>query len=179
MITPEEFLGDMRTFPIRKEDRYDEPLIDDFIRGEKCAICGAHPPSTVSHVLGKGRTGNWASSLFKMPKCFSCHSDWESLSPEEFEKKHGFLPGEIRLLAFLWAEKITQHLCNKIRELTGEKIPEKRKSKPVTKKPAKDSPFKPIKRSKMEKCKDCLMKSLPTDTERHFESCEHFSAQHY
>jgi hypothetical protein len=174
MITPEEFFGDMRSFPIRKEDRYDEPLIDDFIRGEKCGICGAHPPSTVSHLLGKGRTGNWASSVFKMPKCMACHGDFEALSLEEFELKHGFLPGEMRLHAFLWAEKITQHLCQKIRELTGDQKTEPRKAK--VRQPKKpDSVFKKVKgnRSGLQKCTICGLKSFPVNPE-HYETCSEY-----
>lgn len=169
MLTPEEFLGNMRTFGIRKEDRYDEPIIDDFIRSERCGICGEHLPSTVSHIFGKGRTGNWASSIFKMPKCLRCHSDWESLSLEEFEIKHAV---NVRSLTFLWAEKIAQHLCSKIRELTGEQKPEPKKIKVQSKK-TPDSIFKKVKgnRDGLEKCVRCLLKSFPKDEVRHMDSC--------
>lgn len=167
MISPEQFLGNLRTFPIRKEERFDESLIDDFIRAERCGICGAHPPNTVSHIFGRGVAGNWASSIFKMPKCLPCHSDFQNLSTEEFERKHAV---NIRALAMLWAEKIAQHLCNKIRELTGEQKSAPRKAKvQQPKKP--NSVFKKIKNSDMEKCTQCLRKSLPSDTDRHFEGC--------
>jgi len=169
MIEVDEFLSTIRTFDIRKEARFDDSLIDDFIRGEKCGICGVHPPSTVSHVFGKGRAGKNASSIFKMPKCIPCHRDWEYLSLEEFERKHAV---HMKSLIVLWAEKIAAYLCNKIRELTGEEKIEPKKVK--VKQPKKqDSIFKKARdpRNPMEKCKTCLFKSLPTDEVRHFESC--------
>lgn len=140
MIEATEFLGDLRTYGIRKDERFDEPMIDEFVKSQPCAICGAEPPSTVSHCIGRGRGGNNASSIFKMPKCIFCHIKWESMSVEEFEAWVFRTFGKrikMRALVMLWAEKIAAYLCQTIREFTGDSKPSPRIKKPAQK-PASD-----------------------------------------
>lgn len=163
MITPEEFLGNT-TFPSLN---FGEQFISDYYRAFVNTLPCSYPkcentPSDAHHPIHKS-AGKSAGDELTIPLCRIHHSKW--ISVDRFERETGLKIADV--IRSVW-----QRFIRKVEEIVSAEQPERRKPKmQQTKKPG--FTFKKIKRSRMEKCPDCLFKSLPSDETRHFETCEH------
>lgn len=169
MITPEEFLGNMQ-FP---NLAFGEQFISDYYRAFVNTLPCSYPkcentPCDAHHTIHKS-AGKSAGDELTIPLCRSHHSKW--ISVDRFEHETGLKIADV--IRSVW-----QRFIRKVEEIVSAEHPERRKPKvnqKSTRKQSKDNLiFKPIKNSKMQRCKRCLFKSEPTDEMRHFEHCSEY-----
>jgi hypothetical protein len=58
----------------------------DFVRGTRCASCGAPAPSDPNHLRTRGAGG---SDYTAVAQCRPCHQKWHQLGPRKFREVTG------------------------------------------------------------------------------------------
>lgn len=72
------------------------------IRELPCIVCGAPPPSTVSHIKTRG-SGGGDDAWNIVPKCGTCHREWED-NKSMFLLKHSGFAKHLTELGWVWWE---------------------------------------------------------------------------